>query len=113
MVYEMGNAPELLIPYIESSRTHTTIQSIVTYAAFFLIIANIVACIGILLKKTWSRLMFIISAVVPHTLHIFLDYGVLPPYTAVFDSCILILSGFVIGLLYFTTEGRLSGVAAS
>ena len=74
------------------------------YGGLLFLIANFVSCIGILLKKHWARWLFLISVIVPSLLVFNFGYGVLGPYTAVLQSVILIISGVVIGILFFTKE---------
>ena len=54
--YEMENAPELLKKYIDSEPVGESITlTIIAFTSIILIISNFISCIGILVKKTWSR----------------------------------------------------------
>ena len=101
--YEMKNAPELLQAFEASkSAEFSNLRSIATLIVLLFIIINFISCIGVLLKKKWSRWLFLWSVIIPHVLILIYGYLVIGPLSGLFDSISMILSGFAIGLLYYS-----------
>ena len=102
--HEMKNAPEMLLAFEASkSAEQSSLRNVVTYIVLLFIAINFISCIGALLKKNWSRWLFLWSVIVPHLLLLFYGYIVIGPLSGLFDSISMILSGFAIGLLYYSS----------
>ena len=105
--------------YLLEAFNEAKLESRTTFAlpaalfGFILLITFFVGCIGVLLRKSWSKLVFTIPAVLIHLLHPLLGIGLLGPWTAVFDSLLMIISGFVIAMIYYSNVNYFANDAAS
>lgn len=84
----------------KNSRSH--LNTIAALLAMIFIVLYFVGCAGILLKQSWSKITFTIPAIGLHTLHPVFGLSVLPPWSATIDSIQMLLSGFLIALLYYS-----------
>lgn len=104
--YERGLAPSELVSAFESSnevefsflRVHFILFALGLFALHYL------SCLLLLFRINWSKYIFVISIVLLNSLHPFLGYHFIAPWTAMLESLNMVLTGVIIGVLFFAPE---------
>ena len=102
--YEQTLVPDYLSQALDAAKSETKNEFIVPAAilALALMVSLFVGCIAIFFRKAWGKLVFTIPAIGIHLIHPIFGIAIITPWTAVFDSLFMMLSGFVIAMIYFS-----------
>lgn len=102
--YERSLLPDYLSQALDAANTKNELKGPVAILALILMFALFVGSIAIFFRKAWGRLTFTIPAIGVHLIHPVIGLSIITPWTAVFDSLFMILSGFVIAMIYFSKD---------
>jgi hypothetical protein len=72
--------------------------------ALSLLALHYISCLLMLFRINWSKYAFVITIILVNSLHPFLGYHFIAPWTAMLESLNMVLSGVIVGVIFFAPE---------